>query len=90
MCLTRTGKLFHMPERMIHSSRGLPGLGLRRGAEGTRTLVAIYHAREDRARMLSRPALSNRTRPAPDESKMPVCGQFFTRPTVSDLPKRCP
>jgi hypothetical protein len=33
--------------------------------------------------MLSRPALSNRTKPPPD-------GQFFTRPTVSDLPKRLP
>jgi hypothetical protein len=51
MCLTRIGKLFHMPERMIYSSRDLFGLGLRRGAEGTRTLVRnLSRANEKSAR----------------------------------------
>jgi hypothetical protein len=90
VCLTRIGKLCHTRERMIYSSRDLPGLGLRRGAEGTRTQCAVSHAPEERARMLSRPALSKRTKPPPDGSKMPVCGQLFTRLTVFDLPKRCP
>ena len=55
-----------------------------------RTQCAVYHAPEERVRMLSRPALSKRTKPPPDGSKMPVCGQLFTRLTVFDLSKRCP
>jgi hypothetical protein len=60
-----------------------------RASSGCLNLTAPLAAPSS-ARMLSRPALSNRTKPPSDGSKMPMCGQSFTRPTVSDLPKRCP